>query len=796
MKKIKTITNPRYFPVLFSFFQAAFFPAFSTFSLLAVVLIYSSVVKMLNLLQENLINSVMQKHKLKSPKKKDSPVKKTSLKIKIKRKANSTEDVFTPRRSKRRHLSDHSSLTASLFDPNDQNSTITTNVDSIALDNLVSVKSEENGLNEASTNECEDGSTSGRYDNSEILSGNMEEISPFIFVDTSSVTMNSENPKIIAGDSAPAVTIMLNNSLCSSYENYSQLNSDLIISEKCKFTNVIFRYIMTKDFSLPQLNLKWRLFAKPTPNEVKCIKNEFPCFTRSWTVEEEKKIYKRFKKLMKRSGFCPNNQDSQLLLTEIRSLPNELSTKMKMTLAGYVGKPFLDSKLCVNVWKRLVKMIEAKDMMSLEETQIQDHNANETIDENNENCTLSSPSEILNSGQMRGAPEPIPRMSFVAFFTDKFRYVIENLDESKEIKKFHKKLYKVISKNDFHLPQLNCQKWSGKYPNRMPTISEMERFKRKFPKLTKSRLTPKEENHILNRLDTLLKEMNLKSTTIQSRTSLIDKLVFSRSPYVVRLRILVGAYVGGSSLLQRRFAIDVWEKLKVLISDLHGANLSKAVIKEEDTKKSKKNISDIKEALDLSRGRKKKRKPDEKANTKGNFTAMEDELLIYHVFKELNMNNIRQLEENGKWKIGWKNLSRKLDRRPDLIRRRWQRLCTMLKLYEYEGMELNDFDHLRNRTIECVLKRKDWQCLEDVDRKVIIEEVKYWEHFQIGNFLTKVSRCHKALPFREALILTQTMIQSRQESRSQRRPPSSVCQNVDLAIRYYESVVRNKIKFD
>lgn len=735
---------------------------------------------MLSLLQENLINSVMKKHKLKCPKKKDSSspvVEKTSLKIKIKRKTNSSEDDFAPRRkSKRRHLSDNSSLTASLFDPIDQNSTITTNVDSEALDNLVSIKAEENAL----TNGCGD-SISRNDDNSEILSGNiMEEISsPFIFVDTNSVTVNSENA-VNVGD----------NSLCSLYG----LNSDLIISDNCMFTMVVFRYIKTKDFSLPQLNLKWRLSAKPTPDEVKYIKKEFPCFTRCWTVEEEKKIYKRYKKLMKRSGFCANNQEGQLLLTEIRSLPNEISTKMKMALAGYVGKPFLESKLCVNVWKRLVKLIEAKDMMSLEESQIQldTSAANETIAENDDENAISS-----------GAHEPIPRMSFVAlnepegtppknmveFFIDKYRYVIENLDESKKINIFHKKLYKVISQNDFHLPQLNCQKWSGKYPNRMPKNSEMERLKRKFPKLTNSRLTPKEENHILNRLDNLLKEMDLNLTEIQSRTNLIDKLLYTRSPYVVRLRLLVGAYVGGS-LLQRRFAIDVWEKLKVLISDLHGANLPKSV-KEEDTKKSTKKVSDIKKALDLSRGRKKKRTPEEHAHTKGSFTAMEDELLIYHVFKELNMNNIRQYDENF-WKIGWKKMAKIFDRRPDLISRRWQRLCTMLKLYEYEGKELRDFDYLRKRTIECVLKRKDWQCLEDVDRKKILEEVKYWEHFQIGNFLTKVSRCHRGLPFREALILTQTMIQSR----SERRPPSSVCQNVEHAIQYYESVVRNKITFD
>ena len=783
---------------------------------------------MLSLLQESLINSVIQKHKLKSPKKqKDSPAaaKKTSqLKIKIKRKANSSVDDFTPRRSKRRrHLSDNSSLTASVFDPNDQNFTITTNVDSVALDNLVSIKSEEIGLKEALTNECEDDGISGKYDNnSEILSSsNMpDEISPFIFVDTSSVTVNnSENTTTFyVGESA----VTMNNSLCSSYGNCSQLNSDLIISEKCKFTNVIFRYILTKDFNLPQLNLKWRLTSKPTPDEVKCIKKEFPCFTRSWTVEEEKKIYKRFKKLMKRSGFCPN--DSQLLLTEIRSLPHESSTKIKMTLAGYVGKPFLDSKLCVNVWKRLVKIIEAKgSMMSKleEETQIQDHNANETIAENDENKSYS-PSEISNSGhQMPTTPEPIPRMSFVAlnepaeeedspknnivefFFTDKYRYDIENLDESKELNIFYQKLYKVISENDFQLPRLNLQKWRNKHPNRMPTNSEMEHFKRKFPKLIKSKLTPKEENYILNRYDNLLKEMDLKSTMIQSRTSLIDKLLFTRKRYVVRLRVLVGAYVGGN-LLQRRFAIDVWQKLKVLISDLHGAckaNLSKedfeAGEEEEYTKKSLKkpikNTSDLKQALDQKRGRKKKRTPDdENATTKGNFTEMEDELLIYQVFKELNMNNIRQLEDNGNWKIGWKKLAKNFNRRPDLIRRRWQRLCTMLKLYEYQGMELKDFDYLRNRTIECVLKRKDWQRLEDIDRKIIKEEVKYWEHFQIGNFLTKVSRCHKALPFREALILTQTMIQSRSES----RPPSNVCQNADHVIRYYESVIRNKIAFD
>ena len=248
-------------------------------------------------LQENLIQSVLKKHK--PPKKIKDPPK---MKVKIKRKATEKDDFATPSTSKRSRHSSKSSLTASLCDP------------------------QENTELNLSLNNSQFHQNSNDFQTS---SSGLRTI-----IHQWNLKAEDETQKSLC-DFFGVITVLP--------ENHPKLFAML-------------NHIKNDDFFLPRLNLEmWSKWpgSKPNSAEVKNLKEKYPKFSRNWDHADEIRLMKRFKKIMKRAGLNIKNGDSGVLIDEIRSLPEDLHDVAKCLVAGYIGKPFLEEKLAIMVWKRL-----------------------------------------------------------------------------------------------------------------------------------------------------------------------------------------------------------------------------------------------------------------------------------------------------------------------------------------------------------------------------------------------------------------------------------------------------------
>ena len=259
----------------------------------------------MNCLQESLIQSVLKRHK--SPKQIKTPPK---IKVKIKRKVTEHNDFAMPSSTKRSRHSSKSSLTASLCDPQDD-----TELD-LSL-------------------------------NSSQFQQNSTDLSPSglrTIIHRWNVKTEDETQK----------------SLCDFFGVIP------VLKENHPTLFAITNHIKGDDFFLPKLNLEiWSKWpgSKPNSVEVKNLKEKYPTFSRNWSPTDEERLIKRFRKIMKRSGLNVKNGDGGNLVEEIRSLPEDSSAIAKCLVGGYIGKPFLEEKLAIMVWKRLchhISQIEPK----------------------------------------------------------------------------------------------------------------------------------------------------------------------------------------------------------------------------------------------------------------------------------------------------------------------------------------------------------------------------------------------------------------------------------------------------
>ena len=496
---------------------------------------------------------------------------------------------------------------------------------------------------------------------------------------------------------------------------------------------------------------------------------------------------------MKRSGLNPKT-DGLNLLKDIRLLPD----MVKVTFAAFVGKPFLNTKLAIHIWKRLSNIIETKAVVNsnddsethLNEFQIKPQiSTNATVLEEDSDQTMCS------------------------FFThshflhriDKTLTKYKGIESGNSEKlNFFKKLFKTLKERDFVLPKLALIKWMRKWPMTIPTQIELQNLRLRFPKLIVGKFNEEEEFYVLKQLDALLLALDI-STSIEGKTLFIERLLSVREPCLVRFKLLVGAYVGGKKLLKYRIAIDVWNRLKVLISNKNKVNISKNSVLQavENTKKKNGKVpyDKIRETLGISkihnnkfRSKIKERTPDEKSTVKGRFELSECKTLVYCVFKKLNINNINQYKKDY-MPIGWKEISKEFfnGRRPDLLRRKWFRLGSILMFYEDNAYIPDNYDEIRLKIIDAVFEKKEWTKFSDVDKTRVEKMVKYWEVNQIDQFFVRLSKSYPGIPLRDALGKARDKIESRIENPN-KRPPSRVNNNTAKEIiEYYKSNIRNKM---
>ena len=225
--------------------------------------------KNMNSTKEKLIESVVQKHKIKSPKKKlNSSQKSNPLKIKINagsKRGNTKDEVDSLLKRRRlRNSSGHSSsLTASVFDPNEISMRENISDIEISLDNFPSgVKEETNIMSSHERN--------GELNQSSTTNERKPE---FLFNFYGQISM-----LLTAKDDDPLNTALKKDQF------------------KIRF---LLEYIKKNDFEIPCLNQEtWTNWpsSKPSKNEVKHIKEKFPSFTRKWTIDEENRyLFKNLK---------------------------------------------------------------------------------------------------------------------------------------------------------------------------------------------------------------------------------------------------------------------------------------------------------------------------------------------------------------------------------------------------------------------------------------------------------------------------------------------------------------------
>ena len=754
-------------------------------------------------LQDSLIQSVLKRHQAKTPKK---PKRNSTLKVKIKRKAEQLEnEEFGASPLKRsRRSSTCSSLTASLYESQDNGNT-GSNL-SLLDGTAISLDETRHDLNVKSEQDTE------KY-----LCNHFGKIS--ISVD--------EHPKLFA----------------------------------------VINHVKDNDFILPELNLEnWRKWPGSKPNipETKNLKEKYSSFSRSWTVEDEERLMKRFSKIMNRCGL--SSESGCDLLEEIRSLPIELSAKVKCIVAGYIGRPFLTEKLAIMVWKRLSNKIQPTDAndneSSINESSLSTSNINEfefvAVPENNESdsesetllndskemkvemqdngrfscdscdktfarlhtltrhvenahsrkkeftCELCDQTftradnfkrhkervkhtpeylakvneqkekpkgptknptldikvqrvngkypcdlcdkilsaswklrdhivRIHNSGKyellqkygkmsdtiLEGNEEELGQDSSVhmfEYFYGKYGGIdpMDRFTKSTDNLEFYNSVNNFLKVNDFILPKINLLKWKKTcWPYNMPTQEECKVFKEKYPFMKFGPLTDEEQEQVFKRLDTLIMELGLKAT-FKDRTAFVEKMIDSsaRAPWIGRLKVILGAYLGGKDMLKYRLATEIWHLVVKHISQMN-----EVIVPQSLARKIEKKYTDITERKvvlerlknklgftraellkDESRGIVKKYKTRsrdmESVRLSGPFTLAEDKEILDSVFKYLNMNNIRQYEP-GNRPIPWDDLFVDFDRRIRSIQKRWWRLCTLLKMFEFQGTSYNNLDSLR-----------------------------------------------------------------------------------------------------